>query len=182
MGLFDIFKKKEQEPSYDPSNITVHDLDFGFILEYDLKSWRVEEVYEYDWGNNHFSWEYMINSGDDRAFLHVSDNAGTELTLTREIKIRKLDEDLVDVIIKTEQAPSKLFWEGEKYFLDADSAGYCKDHSDNSNSWDELISYDYYNEDEDKIISITQWDERNFEAYAGKVLKNFEISNIIPAD
>ena len=181
MGLFDRFKKKE-EPSYDPSNITVHDLDYGFILEYDLKSWKVEEVYEYDWGNNNFSWEYLINSGDEKAFLSVSGDNDLNLTLTKQIKIRKLDEDLVDIITKTEKAPSKLFWENEKYFLDEDSAGYCKDHSNKSNTWDELISYDYFNEEEDKIISITQWDDRNFEAFAGIVLKEYQIENIIPSD
>ncbi|MEO1099612.1 MAG: hypothetical protein AAFX57_17950, partial [Bacteroidota bacterium] len=62
MGLFDFFKKKEKEPEYDVTNLKVSDLDHGFILEYDLKTWEVKEVYEYDWGNNNFSQEYMFHS------------------------------------------------------------------------------------------------------------------------
>ena len=42
------FFKKKKEPEYDITNITIHDLDFGFILDYDLKSWVVKEVYEYE--------------------------------------------------------------------------------------------------------------------------------------
>jgi len=180
MGIFDIFKKKKEEPSYDPNNITVLDLDFDFILEYDLKSWKVEEVYEYDWGNNNFTKEYKINSGDDVAYLHVADDNGIKITLTKEIKIRKLDEDLVDTIVKTEKALSKLHWEGDKYFLDSDTAGYFRDCGKDTNDWEELISFEYYTDDESKIISITQWDERNFDAFAGVTVKEFEISNIIP--
>ncbi len=181
MGIFNIFGKKKEEPSYDPNNVTVHDLDFNFIIEYDLKSWKVEEVFEFDWGSNNFSKEYKINSGDEIAYLHVSDDGGLQLTLTKEIKIRKLDEDLVDTIVKTEKALNKLHWEGEKYFLDSESTGYSKDLSKSTNDWEELISFEYYNDEETKIISITQWDERSFEAYAGIVISEFEISSIIPA-
>lgn len=180
MGLFDIFKKKE-EPKYDPNNITVKDLDYGFILEYDLKTWKVDSVFEYDWGGHYFTKEYLLNSGDDKIYLSVDDNDGMHLTVTKEIKIRKLDEDLIDIIVKTEKAPSKLYWEEEKYFFDEENTGYCRDHKNGTNDWDELISFEYYNEDETKIISISQWDDRNFESFAGIVIKEYEISNILPA-
>ncbi|MCR9250127.1 MAG: DUF4178 domain-containing protein [bacterium] len=181
MGLFDMFKKKEKL-SYDPNNVKVTDLDFNFILDYDMKSWKVTEVWEYDWGDNNFTWEYKIDAGDDAAFLHVDDDVQLTLTLTRPVKIRKIDEDLVETIVKDEKPPNKLFWEGEKYYLDTDSAGYCKDHSKETNDWEEFIMWDYYNEDETKVLSITQWDERNFDAYAGEVVQEFQIENIIPAD
>ena len=42
--------KKKKEPDYDVTNLSLKDLETGFIFDYDMKSWVVEESYEYDWG------------------------------------------------------------------------------------------------------------------------------------
>lgn len=180
--MFDFFKKKKEEPSYDVTNLTLKDLNFGFIFDYDLKSWVVKEVYEYDWGSNNFSKEYKIDSGDEVAFLSIEDDSELNITLTKAIKIRKIDEDFVEEIVKNEKAPSKIHYEGVLYYLDAESAGYFRDCAKETNDWEELMAWEYYDENEEKIISITQWDERTFDAYAGIVLESHEFSNIIPGN
>jgi hypothetical protein len=48
--------------------------------------------------------------------------------------------------------------------------------------WEELVTWEYFNDEEDKTISITQWDARNIEASSGIVLKAFQFSNIIPGE
>jgi len=181
MGLFDRFKKKEEAPKYDVTNLKVTDLDEGFIFDYNMKSWQVKEVYEYDWGNNDFSYEYMVDAGDEVAYLSVEEDGEVSLTMTKPVKILKLDEDIVDDMIKDKKPPKKLFWEGEKYLLDKDSAGYFCNKSKETEDWAEFISWEYYNEEEDKIISVTQWGEQEFDAATGVVVKEFEISNIVPA-
>ncbi|MEM9338692.1 MAG: DUF4178 domain-containing protein [Bacteroidota bacterium] len=176
------FLKKKKEPSYDVTNLSLNDLDFGFIVDYDMKSWVVKEVYEYDWGSNNFSKEYKIDSGDEVAFLSIEDDGELFITLTKAIKIRQIDEDISDTIVETKKAPKKIHYEGVKYFLDSDSAGYFRDCSKETKDWEELISWEYYDENEEKIISITQWDERTFDASAGIVLKPYQFSNIIPGN
>jgi len=178
--MFDFFKKKKEEPSYDITNITLKDLDFGFILDYDMKSWVVKEVYEYDWGDNNYSKEYKIDSGDEVGFLSIEDDSELNISLTKAIKIRKIDEDIIEEVLKNERAPNKIHYEGVTYYLDSDSAGYCRDLGKETEDWEELFSWEYLDENEEKIISITQWDERTFEAYAGIVLEPYKFSNIIP--
>ena len=85
MGLFDRFKKKE-EPSYDPTNISVRDLDMGFVLDYDMKTWVVKGVYDYDWGDNFFTREYKIDSGEEQLFLSVEDDDELEIVFLRKIQ------------------------------------------------------------------------------------------------
>jgi len=179
MGLFDKLKKKK-EPDYDPTNLKVTDLDYNFIFDYDMQTWQVKEVYKYDWGENNFTKEYKIDSGEKDHYMHVADDDEVIITLTNPIKIRKIDEDLMDIIIKDEKPPNKIFLEGEKYFLDSDSAGYFHDCANKNDNWEEFITWDFYNEDETKVVSITQWDEKNIDAVAGIVVKAYEISNIIP--
>ena len=178
--MFDFFKKKK-EPSYDVTNLSLTDLNFGFIFDYDMKSWMVKEVFEYDWGNNNFSREYKVDSGDEVGFLSIEDDAELLITFTKAIKIREIEEEVVKILTDTKKAPDKLHYESEVYFLSSESAGYFRDCSKKTEDWEELFSWEYYNEDEDKIISITQWDERTFESYGGVVLQPFQFSNIIPS-
>ncbi len=174
------FFKKKKEPDYDITNLKITDLDVGFIFDYDLKSWVVREKYQYDWGDNNFSYEYKVDSGDDVAFLSLEDDGVLNLGLFRPIKIRKIDEDVVELITKDEKAPRQLHYEGETFYLDADSAGYFRDCGKPTEDWEEVISYEYMNDNEDKILSITQWDEQTFEASIGIVLQSHEISSLLP--
>ncbi len=177
--MFNLFKKKK-EPEYDVTHLTIKDLDVGFIFDYDMKSWVVEEKYEYDWGDNNFSFEFKVNSGDDVAYLGVEDEGDLYITLSKSIKMRKIDEDVVDEILKNERPQRKIHYEGELYYLDSDSAGYFRDCGKKTEDWEELIAFEYHNENEDKVVSIVQWDEHTIEASAGLVLEEYKISNIIP--
>ncbi|MDH5397596.1 MAG: DUF4178 domain-containing protein [Cyclobacteriaceae bacterium] len=182
MGLFDFLKKKEKEPEYDVTNLTVKDLKIGFILDYDLKSWVIKEMYEYDWGNNNFSYGFMLDSGDDVVYLDVEDKGEMYLTVTRPVKMRLLGDGIKDYIIKNESPPERIVYENETYYLESDSAGYFTDITKGENAGESasMISWELFNEDEDKVIGIIQWDERNIEASAGVVIKDYDISNIIP--
>jgi len=179
MGLFDFLKKKE-EKSYDPTNIKITDLEMGFLVDYDLKSWKVTAVYEYDWGNNNFTREFKLDSGDDSAFLHIEDEDEIFLALTRKVKIRSVDKDLPERIVKKERPPKKLEYQGVTYYRDDESYGYFKDTAKKTDDWDELISWEYYDEGEENLLNIEQWGDREFEASVGKVVKEFEFSNILP--
>ncbi|OYT10872.1 MAG: hypothetical protein B6I18_06835 [Bacteroidetes bacterium 4572_112] len=179
MGLFSMFKKKD-EPSYDPSNITVSDLAQGFVFEYNMTTWEVKEEYEYDWGENFFSKEYKISNGEETLFLSVEEDDELNLMMTKKIKLRKIDTDVADSIMKFNEAPREIMYEGKKYFLEKESPGYFRDISNDASDWDEFISWDYYDDSEELYICVEQWDEKEFEAAAGFTIKEFEISNILP--
>lgn len=177
--MFDFFKKKK-EPKYDVTNLQITDLDVGFIFEYDLKNWVVKEKYEYQWNTNNFSYEYKIDSGDDVAFLSVEDEGVLKLGIFRPMKIRKIDEDVADEIARTEKAPRQIHYNGEQYFLNSDTAGHFRECAKKTEDWEELISFEYLTEEENKIVSISQWDEETFEASEGISIESYQISNIIP--
>lgn len=181
MGLLDIFKKKQEEPDYDVTNLSVEDLAMGFILDYDMSTWRVKEEYEYDWGSDNFSKEYLLDDGVKSINLEVENQGDISILATEKIKIRDLGSDIIDRTIENKTPPKELIYDGVRYYLDSDCAGYFNDKTKKSKEWQELISWQYYDDEEEKVIGITQWGEREFEAVAGKVVQLFEISNIIPA-
>ena len=179
--MFDFFKKKKA-PAYDVTNLSLKDLNVGFIFDYDMKSWVVKEVYKYDWGNNNFTSEYKVDSGDEVAFLHIADEGELEISLSKSIRLSKIDEAIADEIEKNEKPPTKIHFNDELYFLEEDAAGYFRDLSKETADWEALISWEYLNDEATKVLSITQWDIRNIEASAGLILKEYQFSNIIPSE
>jgi len=179
MGLFDKFKKKK-EPHYDPNNLKIEDLRVGFMFDYDLKTWMIKEEYEYDWGDNYFTREYMLESSDDTAYLHIDYNDEGFMTLSRKLKIRALGEDIPEEIIEKKRPPKKITYKEVDYLLDKESPGYFSDDPEDDNSWTEFISWDYYDSEGKLVACVEQWGEREFEASNGVVVSDFEITNILP--
>ncbi len=177
-----LFKKSSNDDNYDPMDMRVTDLRKGYIFDYDLKTWMVTGEYEYDWGDEYFTREYKIESGDDVCFLHVEEDDQVELTITKRVKMRSIDENLPEYILENEDPPNKLEYKGITYLKDERNPGYYRDVDAGEDDWSEFITWDYYDDDDKHVLSIEQWGEQEFEASAGKVVQEFEISNIIPGE
>jgi hypothetical protein len=178
MGIFDIFKKKE-EKHYDPTDIKVTDLENGYLLDYDFETWTVTKMSEYDWGSNFFTREFTITSKDKVRYLHIEDDGKLIITLSEEIKFRKLGVEVLDHIELNGKPPKKINFLGITYFLDEKSPGFYRNTE--NESWEELISFDYLDDDEKKCLSISQWGDDDFEASFGEIIKPMDISNILPS-
>lgn len=181
MGFFDLFKnnKKEEEKHYDPIDIKVTDLENGYLLDYDLETWTVIKMAEYDWGNNYFTREFTIESKGKKRFLHIEEDDELIISLTEELKYRKLGPTVTDYIDTNGKPPKQIVHQNITYYLDEEAPGYYRNVQ--NDNWEELISFDYLDEDEERCLTIEQWGENDFEASFGKILKPYEISNILPS-
>ena len=179
MGLFDLFKKKKEVPSYDVTDLQLSDLQIGFVFDYDLTNWIVEEVGEYDWGNNHFSHEFKMTNGSETRFLEVEDDDESSLILTKKVKIRAIAEDLPEQIVKQERPPAKLQYEGKIYYMESEAPGYY--HIEGDESWDELLSWTYEDQTGESVLCIERWGDWEFEASVGRYIEAYEITNILPS-
>jgi hypothetical protein len=173
-------RKKKEEPQ--PFNRTVRDLDQGYIFEYDLKTWEVKAVYEYDWGHENFSKEYKVSDGENTYYLAVEEDDDLEIVLSEKVKLRKLPIDFKTDSDGRFTAPKEVAYNSRMYYLEEESAGYFKDakEEDIDENWEEFVSWSYYDDAEEFCLDLEQWGENSFEASHGKVLKEFEISNILP--
>lgn len=178
MGIFDLFKKKKEETHYDPTNIKVTDLENGYLLDYDLETWTVKKMSEYDWGNNHFSREFLIESGGKTRYLNIDEDDTLVISLFEKIKYRKLGSFITNYFKEHQKFPEQITYESVIYYFDEESPGYYRDVD--AENWEELIAFEYSNDEETMFLTIEQWDENEFEASIGIKLKSFEISNILP--
>ena len=180
MGIFDIFKnKKDEGKHYDATDIKVTDLENGYLLDYDFETWTVTKMSEYDWGSNFFTREFTIISKGKTRYLHIEDDGKLIVTLSEEVKFRKLGVEVLDYLELNGKPPKKINYLGTTYFLDEESPGFYRNTE--NEDWEELISFDYLDDDEEKCLTIEQWGDDDFEASVGIVIKNRDISNILPA-
>jgi len=115
MGIFDFFKKKE-EPKLS-EELTLKDLQKGDFVDYFMKSWKVEEVTEYDWGNNIFSREFKLNAGDEIIYIEIDEEEDDTVSISRDVKMSKIQKGLKQHIIEKDEPPKELEYEGSIYFF-----------------------------------------------------------------
>ncbi len=181
--IFNKLFNRNKKAGPNPFGRTVRDLDLGYIFEYNLETWEVKEVYEYDWGNNDFTREYKISDGKSTKFLAVEEDDTLELVVSEKVNIRKVQTDLQKLILENEVPPETLRYDNKEFYLDDESPGYFRKlPSEDDEDWEEFIAWDYYDEDEKYNLTIEQWGDRSFEASYGKRIMEFEISDILPRE
>lgn len=169
--MFGFFKKK-QEPIVET---TLHNLTEGATLEYDLKTWAVQEVYTYLWENNFRSTEYKISDGSTTYFLEV-DNEETIL-LTQPGEIENIAPNFKIEVLETATIPENLIYNSEIYKFSEEAFGSYQKVGDEG--WSDLTSWTFWN-DKDEFICIERWSKFEFEAHLGKKLNPFAIDNLLP--
>jgi len=177
-----LFGKKKQERSY--SDLTIYNLKKKDLLDYFMKSWLVEEITFYDWGNNDISKELLLNSGDDKCYLSLDSENNGDCTISRSIELKNIEPDVREHFRTSSEAMSSITVEGKEYKLTEEAQGHLasEEKSTEDNNWTPFVNFDYYDADEKEFISIVQLNEQHFEAYKGNTVKDYEFSNLIPSE
>lgn len=179
---FGIFKKKKKEdatPHYDPTDIRIVDVRKGFMLDYNGKTWQATEEYEYDWGNSYFTYEMKLVSGNETIFLSIDEGDMLELQVLHKLNFSRLDPAIEQAILDEDRPPRQITLEGKTFFRADERPGYFR-NIDNED-WAEFISWDYFDEAEQYVLNIEQWEDHHFEASFGRIVSEHEFSNILPA-
>lgn len=176
MGIFDFFKKKK-EPQKLSEDLTLKDLEKGDYVDYFMKSWKVDEVTEYDWGNNIFSREFKLNAGDEIIYIEIDEEEDETVSISRDEKMSKIQKGLKQYIIENDEPPKDLEYNGTKYYFAEENLGEC--YEPGSSDVSKLVNWTFNDEDEEHFISLDRWDETDIEASVGEYAKIIEFSNII---
>lgn len=176
MGIFNFFKKDKTDSIVD---FTVNDLKKGFMVDYFIKTWEVKKVYVYDWGNNCFAREYLLDSGDESLYLYVEDDDELICSVWKKIDLSEIQSNIIESIIDNDEAPNQINYNSSTFTKKESSPGHCMEEGEDD-QYSELISWTYQNKDTKELISINRVGEEEFEASHGNYAKEFEFSNILP--
>lgn len=172
--LANLFGKKKQEEEI-KINRTVHDLQVGYILDYNLESWEVLASYTYKY-KGHVAKEYKIRSGSETQFLNVSDSNSLLLSVSKEANINNVHPSLRASILN-EQPLARIEWQGEVYTLKEAAKGQFTD--DKLQDWAAFSSWEYVNAENSKFIYVSRWEDGSVECFVGNYVKEHQVSNIL---
>lgn len=183
--MFNLFNRNKDKalegPHYDPTKISIQDLRKGWMLEYDLQQWEAQEEYEYDWGNNDFSYEFkLVNSENKALYLAVEEDDELRCVVSEKLTFGKLPNAsyIRSQLLDKDQAPDKLDYEGQTYYLDSEAPGFFRNIKDEN--FEEFYYWEYLSEDEEKLLVLEQWGDKTLEAAHGQIVPERAFANILP--
>lgn len=178
MGLMDFLKKKENNQIDPLSDLVLSKLKTGYMLDYDLKTWKVTGYFKYDFGEGYTAEEWELTSGNDKYFLGREEDDDVEWTLSNKVPMGALEGDVRKHIIDNEDPPDKVTYKEKIYYLDESGTG--KMYENGKPPAKEFIYWDLIDEEDEHFLSIEQWDETEFEASQGFYVEEYQFTNILP--
>lgn len=180
--MFGFFrKKKKEEAHYDPVSMTVKDLRKGWFFDYKYKTWEAKEEYEYDWGNNNFSYEFLILSQDnEKLFLSIEEEDGLNITVNTKLRFSKLAQadEITNAINTLGRPPRELEVNGITFYRESENPGYFRNID--KEDFEEFIVWEYWDSDEKNVLNVEQWGEETFEVAIGVLAAEHAFSNFVP--
>ncbi len=160
----------------------------GFLVDFDLKTWQVTAKKEYDYdGDGAMEWELRAE-GEVRFLERSEDDGRVELTLTRSVSIRDFDEDVMGTILDEDDPPEVVHLSGREYTAIESSTGTQRvadegekenEDADTDNGRD-FVSWTYESED-GHVVFVLRWGDRDFSAYEGEYVEEYQFTDILPA-
>jgi len=171
--------KKNNEPDFDPlADLTLSKVKPGYVLDYDLKTWKVESHNKYDYDGSPVD-EWVLISSDETRYLERSEDDEIIWTLSQKIRLSDLEGNVRDHLQNNDDPPENVTHNGATFQAESSSAG--KFYKDGDGTGQDVILWDYVDDSESKILSIEQWGENEYEASVGDLVEEFQFSNILPA-
>lgn len=176
--VFERFFGKKKEEDVDFTEPTLASMQVGYMLDYDMKTWQVTACGTYDY-DGYIAREWTLRSGDDIRFLEGGEEDGRMLwSLTTAIDLRSIDGDVGEAIRCDGDPPEQLTYAGLHYDAIESSAGLYRETETGEGR--EFVSWSFA-ADGGQVLFINQWGDREFSAYAGLRVEEYQFADILPA-
>ena len=166
-------EEEGEEPAR--TDYTLDTMQVGYLVDYDLKTWEVVGYNTCDYeGFETQEWE--LRSGDELRFLEKDED---QLVLTAKIGVRQIQEDVVDAIAQNGDPPAQLHFQDRAYQAVESSAGELREGGKGLGR--EFVSWSYESAEGGRVLFISQWGERDFRAYEGVHVEEYQFTDILPS-
>ena len=172
------FNKKNDEPELDPlTDLTLDTLKVGYIVDYDLASWKVTAHNRYDYDGD-WTDEWELTSADQVRYLEREEDDEVSWVLYRKISLDAIEEDVAAHITEHEDPPETVTYQSVQYQADSSDAGHF--HRNSAEEGKPFVNWTYEGRDDKQVLLIEQWGESDFEASYGEMVETYQFSNILP--
>jgi hypothetical protein len=179
MGFLDRFRPKEKpSPEFDPLRDLVLDkLRVGYLLDYDLETWVVTAYQHYRFNDGRKAEEWELSAGREKRYLERAEGDGLSWSFGQNVPIGALG-DVRQHIERHEDPPEQIVYQDTSYNLLGSVGGYLRDEGESSEQ--EMILWEFADDDEERFLSIMQWSETELSAAISHVVEDYQFTNILP--
>ena len=171
------FKKKDDDELDPLADLTLTKLKPGYILDYDLKTWKVDAHHTYDYeGDRVDGW--VLTCADGTVYLEREEDDEPTWNLSRKVSLSELDADIRAHMADNDDPPEEIVHDGITYYGDSDSVG--KFYENGEGPGQDFLVWDYLDDSEKRTLCIEQWGDSEYEASVGEVVEEYQFSNILP--
>ena len=163
---------------YDPSRISPSNLDVGFLLDYNLKTWHVNAKRQLDWSTGESELEFHISTGLERNIIHARTSAFNQsVTICSEVSLTLLG--LNEQMLNPMSLQKTLYYQGQSFFLDKQLSGHS--YVGDSDHGQQIMLFHYL--DESRIFCIrVERSAGDIRALIGQEIQPEHISDILPGE
>ncbi len=166
-------EEEGEEPAR--TDYTLDTMQVGYLVDYDLKTWEVVGYHTCDYeGFETQEWE--LRCGDERRFLEKDED---QLVFTAKIGVRQIQENVADAISQDGDPPKQLHFQDRAYAAVESSAGEMREGGKGLGH--DFVSWSYESADGKRVLFISQWGERDFRAYEGEYVEEYQFTDILPS-
>ena len=180
-------REEEEAPAWD---LTLDTMRVGFLVDYDLNTWEVIGLNTYDY-DGFLTREWQLRCADEVRFLEREEDDGrVAWTLTRRVPLSEVEGDVAGTILDDGEPPETVSYRELTYQAVESSAGVQRgedeDGAGNGQSGDveesggEFVNWSFESED-GRLLYVVQWGERDFAAYEGEYVEEYQFTDILPA-
>lgn len=164
--------EEEEAPRTD---YTLDAMQVGYLVDCDLKTWEVVGYNTCDYeGFETQEWE--LRCGDELRFLEKGED---QWVLTTKIPLREIREEVAAAIANHGDPPEELHCLERTYKAVESSAGEFREGGKGLGR--EFVSWSYESADGERVLFVSQWGERDFRAYEGAYVEEYQFTDILPA-
>lgn len=172
------FGKQPDEPTLDPlQDLVLEKLRVGYLVDYDLKTWRVTAHNTYDFDGQKVD-EWELSYDRDLRYLERYEEDEEVWTLATKIPVGMLGDAVRDRLYAQNEPPGELVVRDRSYYLYGDAAGYFREGGRGEPK--PILTWDYSDADNAHFVTVEQWGEREVEASTSVRVHTYEFTNILP--
>lgn len=178
MNFRDLLNKQRDDPALDPlRDLVIEKLRVGYLVDYDLKTWRVTAYNTYDFDGLKVE-EWELTQDRDVRYLERYEEDDEVWTLATKIPIGMLGDAVRTKLYAQEEPPGELSYGGRPYYLFSDAAGYCREGGRGEPQ--PMLTWEYSDAEGQTFVTVEQWGERELDASSSVRVHAYAFTNILP--
>ena len=172
------FGRQPDESALDPlQDLVLEKLRVGYLVDYDLKTWRVTAHNTYDFDGQKVD-EWELSYDRELRYLERYEEDEEVWSLATKVPIGMLGDAVRDRLYAQEEPPGEIVYRDRAYYLSGDAAGYFRERGVGEPQ--PMLTWEYSDADNAHFLTVEQWGEREIEASTSVRVHTYEFTNILP--